>query len=187
MRVTVSYPFLAVLTVFLLLDHTGLGGQMLCAALLHELGHLFVMYLLRQPPRGINLVPFGIRIVKSGSVASYGKEALVYLAGPAVNLLCAGILLFTSNIVPRLALVHLVLGLFNLLPIGALDGGRLFSCLMHWLGGPRFARLAVRVLSIMLILPIAAGAFFLVANGQGNITLIITSLYLAAMVLFGKD
>ena len=51
-----------------------------------------------------------------------GAEALCALAGPAANLLCAGLFL---RILPEFAGVSLALGAFNLLPIFPLDGGRL--------------------------------------------------------------
>ena len=185
-RITVSYPFLAVLTVFLTLDKTGLAGEMLAAALLHELGHLIMMYVLRQPPRSIDCVSFGIRIVKQSSAISYGKEAAIYAAGPLVNLLAAALFAARGGAISTLAQVHLLLGLFQLLPIGALDGGMLVSALAHWAGGPRAARLTELVLSALILLPILGGAVLLALRGQGNITLIVTSFYLAATVFLRR-
>lgn len=185
-RVTVSYPFLAVLTVFLTLDKTGLAGQMLAAALMHELGHLTVMYVLRQPPRRIDCASFGIRIVKQSSSISYGKEAAIYAAGPLVNLACAAACAAGEGGISTLGQVHLLLGLFHLLPVGALDGGMLVSALAHWAGGPRAARVTELVLAALILLPILCGAVLLALRGQGNITLIVTLFYLAATVFLRR-
>lgn len=187
--VSVSYPFLAVLTAFLTFDKTGLGGQMFCAALLHELGHLAVMYLFRQPPRSIDFVSFGIRIRKQQSTAlSYGKEVLVFLAGPLSNFISAAILYIMADAqFTQLALVHILLGLFNLLPIGALDGGMIVGNLAHCFTSEHTAKVISLTVSLLCLLPIMAASFILAIQGKANVTLIVTSFYLAFTIFASKD
>ena len=45
-EIQISVPFLCGLILFLLVDRTGLGGQMVLAALSHEIGHLLAMTVL---------------------------------------------------------------------------------------------------------------------------------------------
>ena len=91
-EIQISVPFLCGLILFLLVDRTGLGGQMVLAALSHEIGHLLAMTVLGEQPQKIVFGSFGIRIEKRpGTRLSYHKEILIYAAGPAVNLLAAGL------------------------------------------------------------------------------------------------
>lgn len=185
---SVSYPFLAVVTVFLSLDKTGLGGRMLCAALLHELGHLVVMYALNQPPRGIDFISFGIRIRRQATTAlSYGKEIIVFLAGPLANFTAAAVIYAVSGkSFTQLAQVHLLLGLFNLLPVGALDGGMIVENLARCFALPRRAEAISRAVSLLFLAPLAAAAVWLAVRGSGNITLIVTCFYLGFTILFRR-
>ena len=91
-EIQISVPFLCGLILFLLVDRTGLGGQMVLAALSHEIGHLLAMTVLGEQPQKIVFGSFGIRIEKRpGTRLSYHKEILIYAAGPAVNLLDDGL------------------------------------------------------------------------------------------------
>ena len=137
-EIQISVPFLCGLILFLLVDRTGLGGQMVLAALSHEIGHLLAMTVLGEQPQKIVFGSFGIRIEKRpGTRLSYHKEILIYAAGPAVNLLAAG--LFAGH--PAVCRVHLLLGIFNLLPVGVLDGGQILRC--FWLETGKFERMRV--------------------------------------------
>lgn len=117
-------------------------GLMSAAALLavlfiHELGHLAAMWLFNYRNLSIFFLPF-IGAAASGHKpeASPWQEASVLLSGPVIGLIAA---LMVSQIPSdNLPLVLLefarsfvffgvVLNLFNLIPIGVLDGGRLFE------------------------------------------------------------
>lgn len=177
---------MAVLTAFLLMDKTGLGGRMLCAALIHELGHLLVMYLLRQPPHGIDFVSFGIRIRKQQRTnVSYWGEVAIFLAGPAFNFFFAAVITLLHGFT-QLAQIHLLLGLFNLLPIGALDGGMAVQSLACCFASPRMAQSVSRLISLIILLPLVVGAVFLTTHGKGNITLVVTLIYLAVTIFAQK-
>ena len=74
-EIQISVPFLCGLILFLLVDRTGLGGQMVLAALSHEIGHLLAMTVLGEQPQKIVFGSFGIRIEKRpGTRLSYHKE-----------------------------------------------------------------------------------------------------------------
>lgn len=183
-NISISYPFLAVITAFFLVDKTGLGCQMLFAAMLHECGHLVVMHLFKQPVCGIYFVAFGIRICRQSTTAlSYKKEALLFLAGPFVNFLAALLIAVKQNSLTQLAQVHLLLGLFNLLPIDALDGGMIVRNLALCFTSPRAAMLVSRAVSVLFLIAIAVIETFLVLHEKGNITLMVTCIYLAMGLL----
>ena len=91
LRVVLDFTFFAMLGVFFSLEGRGEEtGHILAALLIHELGHLAAASAVRMPMERMTFSCFGIELVrKSGVPAAWWEEALVYLAGPAVNLLCA--------------------------------------------------------------------------------------------------
>lgn len=131
-EVRVNPFFAAFLALVWALGH-GAEGVILAGVLLsHELAHVLVARLNRIPIERLELYPFGgaLRIVGL-EVAEPMAEATTALAGPVQNFLLLGLgqLLLGAGIAdePRLDFflhVNLVMGLFNLLPILPLDGGR---------------------------------------------------------------
>jgi Zn-dependent protease len=101
----------------------------LCAAGLHELGHLTAAWGCGAEVKGLRLDLFGARM-ELGGLLSYGQEFFVAAGGPFVSLLCAAVAYPLSLRCGgvrwgEFAGVSLLLGLVNLLPVGTLDGGRM--------------------------------------------------------------
>ena len=95
------------------------------AAAVHELSHLLALYLL-----GIRV--FGIAVGGRGAVLETdsltdGQELLCALAGPVGSF----VLLIFAQWIPRVALCGLCQGLYNLIPLGNLDGGRVLRSLVN--------------------------------------------------------
>ena len=59
-----------------------------------------------------------------------GKDKIfkIILAGPVTSFTVAGLVFLWTK---EFALVNLIIGIFNLIPIGNLDGGRIFRILMQ--------------------------------------------------------
>jgi Zn-dependent protease/CBS domain-containing protein len=117
------------------------------SVLLHELGHALVAR--RHGIGTVEIVMFPIGGVSRPERALKPSEELwVALAGPLVNFLIAGALLAwmtaqhgflaieqlrqptDANLVERIALGNLILGVFNLLPAYPMDGGRVLRSLL---------------------------------------------------------
>lgn len=124
---------------------------------LHELGHSYAALRYRVPVRRIVLLPIGGVAELEGMPENPRQELVIALAGPAVNGLLAVLLWLVARAVrlgdellpgPALDLfergalaggeavfryifiANLFLGLFNLLPIFPLDGGRVLRALL---------------------------------------------------------
>ena len=94
------------------------------AALVHELFHLATLILVRGHIKRISITPTGC-VILTDSIGEV-QQFLSILAGP-VGSLC---LLKFRCTVPELAVCGLFHGLYNLLPILPLDGGRLLRILL---------------------------------------------------------
>ncbi|MBQ5841391.1 MAG: peptidase M50 [Clostridia bacterium] len=182
-RWRLSLLFPALVTALLLQQPDGAAVTCILASLLHEGGHLLAMLCTGCPPHACTVGAFGARLeMGRASLTGYGKNMLISLAGPAVNLLAAGILGCFARY--EMAVVHLCLGAFNLLPAVPLDGGEILRCVLCLLGQEGRAERVLRVLSAAVLLPLAGLAAWLMLTGRGNITLLIVSLYAVCLVFF---
>lgn len=114
---------------------------MLLAAAVHECGHLALLRVFRVPVEGLRLGAFGAVIHARTERLSYGRELLVTLAGPAVNLLCAPLAAMTARRCGwawgyLLAGANVLLGVYNLLPVPPLDGARALYLIAAYCFGP---------------------------------------------------
>ena len=81
--------------------------------------------------------------------------------------------------------LNLVLALFNLLPIGRLDGGRALYCTLALLAGPGLAAGARSWLDLLCTAAALAAGLALAAV-WGNVTLLLAGLWMLAVLLWDK-
>lgn len=141
--------FLALLCLVLPLDWLLAA---LTAAVFHELCHVIAVIF-----TGGNI--YSLRIDTNGAVMEASmmepwQELVCILAGPAGSLS----LLALSKYIPKTALCGLVQGLFNLIPVSPLDGGRALKCMTGMLFSSKTAnRICNGVKWAVLFLIAAAG------------------------------
>ena len=161
-RVEATGGFFLLLAWLNYLDTQGLVPMAMAACALHELGHFLTLRRLGGRVRLIRLTAAGAEMVLSRPLG-YWQEGLTALAGPGANLLLA-LICCSGKGGLTFAGLNLALALFNLLPVGRLDGGRALHCVLALLAGPDLAlklsgwldRLCIVVL-LALSLPPAAG------------------------------
>ena len=167
-RWSMGVPFLLLLTLLLTIEKSGTALLCVLASFLHESGHIAALHLLGRPPRAVALGACGIRLVPHPRPLSSKRQAAVLLMGPLVNLALAATLAAVGCASAAVA-AHAVLGVFNLLPIEALDGGQLLACFLP-------VR-AVRWLSVAVLLPLATLGFWLLLQFC-NPSLLLVCVYL---------
>ncbi len=111
------------------LDGTCFFVQMLVACILHEGGHCIAVRAVGSRVSALHLTAVGAEMkLDPGMQLSYVQDALLAFMGPVVNLAAA---LVAARVGANLfAGLNLSLGLFNLLPIRPLDGGRILTDLV---------------------------------------------------------
>ena len=108
---------------------------------------------------------------------SYPKEMALAAAGPAVNLLLAVLLSHLGARWEECYLfggVHLVLGLFNLLPILPLDGGMLLWNTAAWCIEPYTADRVSAIVGLFAAMLLSGAALWMLLCGGSPFLLIAT-------------
>lgn len=158
----------------------GLMGLIFACVLLHEIGHSLVA-------RGFGLRVVDITLWPLGGMARMSEipensriEALIAIAGPAVNFALAGlgILLLTALLalgfeapvlLGFLIWVNVTQGAFNLLPAFPMDGGRILRAFLgrkrDWLAATEMAVRVGRFVAFLFLLT----SLFLLSYGTANV------------------
>jgi stage IV sporulation protein FB len=128
---------------------------------LHEFGHIFAARRYGVQTPDVVLLPIGGVARMERIPEEPAQEIIVALAGPAVNLVIAGVLAVALGGLPgfaatlqnvegglagRLLYANLFLALFNLIPAFPMDGGRVLRAfLARWMGYARGTRIAAGI------------------------------------------
>ncbi len=185
----ISYVFIALVGLFIITDKTGLSVMVVLAAVIHEFGHLTAMFFLNSVPSSISMQIFGIRIEKKTNLSlSYIDECVIYFAGPLINFICALIFwaVYNLSLNPffiNVCVLHTVTALFNLMPVGVLDGGNIVRSILRKYMSVDNACIVQNIISVIFLVPIAATAFMLVLSDHHNYTLVVTTIYLTVMLI----
>lgn len=181
-RYRLSLLFPALVTVLLLCQPKGPALACILGSVVHECGHLLMMWVVGLPPEDCTLGAFGMRLSLGARLPGYGRNLLVSAAGPMANGVAACILYLLDK--PTAVAVHLLLMGLNLLPVSGLDGGEMLRCILCLSGHPDGVGAVLRVTSAVTLVPLAVIGVWLFWQGQGNVTLPLVSGYLLLLVFF---
>lgn len=181
LTVRFDFSFFATVTLLMLLSGSNYAVIGLAVCLWHELGHFTVMLICGVKVKELVFYGAGIKIIPDKQIdfTGFGTAIFVYLAGSAANFLAAALLSISESSEARLfAAVNMVIGAFNLLPLGYLDGGKIILLIIRRLCDyPRACLLEryLKWLNVFLILAVLAVFTFV---KQGNFTVYLTLCYL---------
>ena len=114
------------------------------AASFHEICHYLALKIAGVRVYRIEVGPFGASMETEGMCP--GWELICVLAGPVGSLMLVPFIRW----VPGIALCGLIQGIFNLLPIYPMDGGRILRCFLEILKIPRREKICLIVEGITI-------------------------------------
>ncbi len=184
-EIYISFLFMAVITILLATDRTGMAVPSLFAIGVHEIGHLFAMWLLECNPKRIKLIPASVQIT-SEITKKYKNDIIIALFGPLVNFLLFFVFYFNylaykNQLVLCYALLNLLIGAFNSLPVSGLDGGTILFSLIAKKTTLNRAILTLKTITVITAIFVIAFAVFMTIKGKINLSLYIIGIYLLIM------
>lgn len=188
-RVCISGSFFALITFILLVSDSEIVLISLFSSFLHEAGHIFAMWVLGYGIKQLTFTAVGIRLDKDESTtASYTEEIIVSIAGVAVNaLLCLlffSVYVYTGIVFARnIAIVNLLVGIFNLLPVESLDGARTLYYILLKRMTPERADRVILCSSLVTVLLLISSVFFLFRMNGGNLSFVIATVYMMFILI----
>ncbi|MGN0550390.1 MAG: site-2 protease family protein [Acutalibacteraceae bacterium] len=191
-KISLSFPLLCALCIVFIVDKSGISAICCVSAVLHELGHIAAMYLLKTKPCCVKLTLFDINIQDNCKYKrSFKSELFVILSGAAVNLIFSSAAYGLFCLTDIRELLHfsgsnLFLAMFNLLPVESLDGGCAVFLFLQRVVDADKAEKILEVISFLFLLPLAVIGFIILLKSKYNFTLLFTSCYLMSIILLKR-
>lgn len=126
-RFKIDFSFFVLLAIISLSPKQNIVLKLLFCLLIHELGHLFFVFIFRYKIDHLKLSLFGFFMKLSSRHTEWLKDILLYSGGILMNVLCY--VIFPD---PVLRKVNLLLLLFNCLPIYPLDGFQILQTFLAY-------------------------------------------------------
>lgn len=170
----ISFGFPAIIVFFIIFDKIGLAPIFLLSIFLHEMAHIFVLLFTNKKIKEISFNLTGIAIKADTLYKNMGEEFALHFAGPFVNLFIGAITYITGKFA-FFSAVNLVMGLFNLLPIGSLDGGNILSMIIRDETIEKQYKIK-KAVNIVTFIPMLILGIYLFINQRGNFTLLLIAI-----------
>lgn len=175
-------------------------------AIFHEIGHLIVGLFLGFKPKEIQINIAGVRIEFKPKIEEYNKRilkgsslslkrAIIAMAGPITNFLIIAILQLISIINPKFVLSNMginvvyanfLIGIFNLIPIYPLDGGRILKEILYIFKGLKKSYIYTYKISKITIIVFTAISSIAILYLR-NFAVVIILIYLWALVFIERS
>lgn len=197
MSIKIDLKIFLFLFLFLLTSQFEIYIILFIFAILHELGHLIAGLILKFKPEEIKLTSLGLQIsfktspnevnskIKKAKEINI-KKAIIAFAGPITNLLITVIVIilayFNINfknmyIYQIIIYSNLIIGLFNLIPIYPMDGGRILKEILNIYFGRKKAYKITYITSKTILIILTAMASIAILYVQ-NIAILLIIGYL---------
>ncbi len=184
-RVTVHPLFFACLAWIIFTDSSLYLLIITLTIFLHECGHIFIYWRRHIIIEQVRLQPFGVSITpQQPQRIPHRVQLQCALAGPSVNMICAG-LCYVITLITDLPdwltvfyAANLFLGLFNLLPIIPLDGGRLLVISLSRIWNEYIAQLIGAISSFLFGLGMLIWGGYVLMDSGMNVSLCFLSIYI---------
>lgn len=175
--VKIDFSFVMIIAVAVIANKNGMVMSAFVAVTVHELAHLIAMLFLGVKISSVKLSALGVSINCSQLIA-WGKEIAVLAAGPCANLILCAMFYASRNV--EISVANLVIGVFNLLPIAGLDGGRITELLLMRFVSQSTASRVGLIISLAAGFSLMTAGFYVVMGEHKNFSLILAAAMLVS-------
>lgn len=188
MQIRVNLQIFLFIIIFALTHQIEIYGWIMLFAFIHELGHMFAGIILKLKPKSLSFMPFGISI--TFETYEYEKlieikKILIGIAGPLTNLIVCIITAFLHIEDKTKELIiysNILIGLFNLIPLYPLDGGRILKGIIRLKYKKIQSDRIVNKISNILIIVLTAIASIMILYLK-NIAILFVIIYLWMIII----
>lgn len=170
LKIEISFYFLIVIALIIINDQTNLSLYFAMSILVHELGHLLAIIYHKIKINKICFKIYGIKIEISNNCKSSYIDIFILLSGSLANFLFS-LIMYSSNKNIVLTTINIIIGVFNLLPVESLDGGKILNILLTSHFSMKTADCVSTIVSVIFIAIFSAINFLFMIHGNFNITL----------------
>ena len=201
MKIRLHLKIFVFVAIFIATRQIEIYGLIMIFAFLHEMGHMIAGIILGFKPCTLEIMPFGLSIGFEGKVENYNKKIgkasiitlkkmIIALSGPLTNLFFVLLFsIFKINIfgIERELIIYsnILLGIFNLIPIYPLDGGRVLKCVLYICYGKKDGGQYINTVSYITVVILTAIASITILYFK-NIAIPIILIYLWYLVIREK-
>lgn len=169
MKIKVNLQIFIFAIIFYLTKQIRIYTILMLFAFIHELGHLIAGVSLGLKVKNINIMPFGVSINFEDYSNKYIiKKIIIAIAGPLINLIIV-ILGLCNEWEEDIIYSNVLIGMFNLIPLYPLDGGRILKYIVQLTSNSKEAEIITYKLSntLIIILTIISSIVVLLVKNLG--------------------
>lgn len=163
---------------------------------IHECAHYITAKLLKYNINSLEIFPFGgVLKINESIIVNPFHEILISIAGPLSNIVFAFIFnniikinnIGNYNLLLECIEINLMIGIFNLLPIIPLDGGRIVRAYLSMVLGYRKSVKIIMIISKTLCILLFCLGIYLYTSYKLNIIVSILAMYIYFIVCKEKE
>ncbi|MCT4594955.1 MAG: M50 family metallopeptidase [Anaeromicrobium sp.] len=178
--VKINMAFILMLLIFFVFGYFEEIILSFIAVFVHELFHTMTALLLGYSIESIEIFPFGgVTKLKETLALEPRDEILVAISGPLINLIIVFIGVNYKIIINEFFIYsNLGIGIFNLIPILPLDGGRVIRAYLSLNYGIKKGTKIISIISKCIIIIMATFGLSMIKEDYSNIFVLLLSIFL---------
>lgn len=185
-EIEISYYFLLILSLMVSIDKTGISIYFFLSIIIHELGHIIMIIYYKIKVKKLSFKGYGINIEidQNKYLANY-KDIIILLSGSAANFIVIFFIKLGSISEKSIIFIvtNLLIGIFNLLPVESLDGGKIMNIILFSKFSMKVAYNISLILTIIFVVFFSTINFLFIIHGKFNITLTLLCIILIIKII----